>query len=104
MRVVYPTLIGEMHLKGVTAKELAEEAGWNPKYLSVVLNGHKTPKKAEQTLKTALNRIEVKRGLGKAPYEEIHTLEDLVAFYDVRDHEYATRLSAALGLSPAVSG
>ena len=33
-------LIGEMHLKGVTAKQLAKAAGWNPKYLSGVLNGH----------------------------------------------------------------
>lgn len=50
-------LIGEMHLKGVTAKELAAEAGWHPKYLSAVLNGHRAPKKAEVTLSTALNRI-----------------------------------------------
>ena len=50
-------LIGEMHLNGVTAKELAVEAGWNPKYLSVVLNGHREPKGAEQTLRDALSRI-----------------------------------------------
>lgn len=50
-------LLGKMHLAGVTSKELAAEAGWHPKYLSVVLNGHREPKGAEQTLRAALERI-----------------------------------------------
>lgn len=50
-------LIGEMHLSGVTAKQLAAEVGWNAKYLSVVLNGHKNPKHAEEKLREALSRI-----------------------------------------------
>ena len=50
-------LLGDMHLAHVTGKELAAEAGWHPKYLSVVLNGHRTPKGAEQTLRAALERI-----------------------------------------------
>lgn len=50
-------LIGEMHLNGVSQKQLAAEAGINPKYLSTVLNGHVTPKNAEQTLRAALERI-----------------------------------------------
>lgn len=50
-------LLGEMHLAGVTAKQLASEVGWNPKYLSVVLNGHKEPKGAEEKLRTALKRL-----------------------------------------------
>lgn len=54
-------LIGEMHLNGVTAKQLAEEVGWNPKYLSVVLNGHRNPKGAEQTLRSALSRLIAER-------------------------------------------
>lgn len=53
-------LLGEMHLAGVTAKQLAEEVGWNPKYLSVVLNGHKKPKGAEQKLNEALKRLKSK--------------------------------------------
>ena len=60
-------LIGEMHLAGVTAKQLAKEAGLNPKYLSAILNGHCNPKNAEQALRTALNQLiekekEEKRG------------------------------------------
>lgn len=50
-------IIGEMHLKCVTAKQLAAAVGWHPKYLSQVLNGHKTPKDAEQKLRVALSGI-----------------------------------------------
>lgn len=53
-------LIGEMHLLGVTSKELAVEVGWHPKYLSVVLNGHKEPKGAEDKLRAALSRLEAR--------------------------------------------
>lgn len=51
-------IIGEMHLKGITAKQLAEAVGWNSKYLSVVMNGHKKPKRAEEKLREALKRID----------------------------------------------
>ena len=50
-------LVGEMHTKGVTSKQLAKEVGWNPKYLSGVLNGHYEPKAAEKKLRTALGRL-----------------------------------------------
>lgn len=50
-------IIGEMHLAGVTAKRLAAEAGWNDKYLSVVLSGHRNPKGAEEKLRSALARL-----------------------------------------------
>lgn len=54
-------LVGEMHVKGITAKRLAAEVGWNPKYLSTVLNGHKAPKDAEEKLRAALARIETEQ-------------------------------------------
>ena len=57
-------LIGKMHLAGVTAKQLAEEANLNPKYLSGILNGHYEPKNAEQTLRMALNRLVEKKETG----------------------------------------
>lgn len=50
-------IIGEMHLSNITAKRLAEEVGWNPKYLSQVLNGRVTPKGAEEKLREALERL-----------------------------------------------
>ena len=56
-------LLGEMHLARVTAKQLAAEVGWNEKYLSVVLNGHREPKNAEQTLRAALARLVEKKAV-----------------------------------------
>jgi lambda repressor-like predicted transcriptional regulator len=53
-------ILGEMHLAGITAKQLAEEAGWHEKYLSAVMNGHRDPKGAEETLRAALGRIKSK--------------------------------------------
>ena len=50
-------IIGKMHLHGITAKELAAEAGINAKYLSTVLNGHKEPKNAKEKLFCALDRL-----------------------------------------------
>ena len=50
-------LIGEMHIRGFTAKQLAAEAGWHEKYLSAVLNGRRQPRLAEQTLRAALARM-----------------------------------------------
>lgn len=57
-------LLGDMHLAGVTAKQLAAEVGWHPKYLSNVLNGHREPKGAEAKLKDALNRLIGSKQLG----------------------------------------
>lgn len=47
-------VIGTMHVYNISFMELAEVIGWNDKYLSMVLNGHRTPKKAEQKIKAAL--------------------------------------------------
>ena len=51
------TIISQLHLNGITAKELATELGWNPKYLSQVLNSRVNPKGAEEKLTAALQRI-----------------------------------------------
>lgn len=50
-------LFGKMRVNKVKDAELAAEVGWHPKYLSAVLNGHKTPKGAEEKLSAALTRI-----------------------------------------------
>lgn len=49
-------IIGEMHVSGVTMKELAAEVGWHEKYLSSVMNGHRNPKGAEEKIREALTR------------------------------------------------
>ncbi len=50
-------VIGQMHLNKVKGIDLAREIGWNPKYLSQVLNGHETPKGAEKKVRDALERL-----------------------------------------------
>lgn len=50
-------LVGQLHMKKLTARRLAAEVGWNEKYLSAVLNGHRTPKRAQQVLEAALERL-----------------------------------------------
>ncbi len=50
-------LVGEMHLHKISALRLAKEVGWNPKYLSTVLNGHRTPAGAEKKLRDAMARM-----------------------------------------------
>lgn len=50
-------IVGEMHIAGITSKQLAAEAGWHEKYLSAVINGHRSPKNAERDLREALGRL-----------------------------------------------
>ena len=59
-------IIGEMHTNDITAKQLAAEVGWNPKYLSQVLNSRVNPKDAEEKLQEALDRIKKRRGCAAA--------------------------------------
>lgn len=50
-------IIGEMHLYGITGKMLAAALGWNPKYLSQVLNSPNPPEKAEGKIRNALESL-----------------------------------------------
>lgn len=50
-------IVGEMHIAGITSKQLAAEAGWHEKYLSAVINGHRSPKNAEKVLRGAIERL-----------------------------------------------
>ena len=50
-------VVGKLHLHGIPAKQLAAQIGWNPKYLSAVLNGHKAPKNAKVKIFEALNSL-----------------------------------------------
>ena len=43
-----------MHVYGITSLQLAEKLGWNPKYLSSVLNCKRRPKNAEITVLSTL--------------------------------------------------
>lgn len=46
-----------MHVHEISTLALAEELGWNPKYLSTVLNCKRCPKNAESIVMDALHRI-----------------------------------------------
>ena len=50
-------IIGRLHNNGLTAKQLAAHMGINEKYLSQVINGHKTPKGAEERFNAALDEL-----------------------------------------------
>lgn len=47
----------QMHLHKISAKSLANAIGWNEKYLSVVLHGHRRPSDAEGKVMTALHEL-----------------------------------------------
>ena len=50
-------IIGEIHNSGFTIKQVCEEAGLNPKYVSQVLNSNADSPKAKAKLWEALNRL-----------------------------------------------
>lgn len=50
-------LVGEMHLNGVSKKQLAEQLNVTPEYVSMVLNGHREPRRAEERFKEAVKML-----------------------------------------------
>lgn len=54
-------IVGKMHVYEITAITLAQKLGYNPKYLSAILNGHVAPKNAEQRLSAAINDLIVEK-------------------------------------------
>lgn len=55
-------IIGQMHLIGTTSSELSKQLGYNPKYVSAILNGKRSPKGAEEKFRKALQEIKMKKG------------------------------------------
>lgn len=50
-------LVGKMHNNRVSSQELAAKIGCSTKWLSMVLNGHCSPKGAEQRFNAALDEL-----------------------------------------------
>lgn len=50
-------IIGELHVNGITAKQLSAQLGYNPKYVSAILNGKKNPKGAEEKFRQAVREL-----------------------------------------------
>ena len=87
-------IIGQMHMHGFTAKQLAEEVGWTPEYVSYILNGHRNPKDAEVKLKKALLRLEIRKERREKGLSD--DLEELIK--EQTDKEYADKLREVLGI------
>lgn len=54
-------LIGNMHIHSITATELAGKLGLHPKYVSAILNGHRSPAGAQQRFEKAVADIIAER-------------------------------------------
>jgi transcriptional regulator with XRE-family HTH domain len=54
-------LIGDMHNAGVSRAEVARELGVSTAYVTMVLNGIRTPKGAEEKLRAAFERVKEAR-------------------------------------------
>lgn len=54
-------VVARMHLAKVTTKRLAEESGYTPEYVSMVLNGHRDTESAKAAILVALDRLEMKK-------------------------------------------
>lgn len=50
-------VVARLHLAKITKKQLAEEAGYTPEYISMVLNGHRDTENAKATILAALDRL-----------------------------------------------
>lgn len=54
-------LIGKMHNADVTQDELATELGWGKSYVSMILNGQRSPTDARSKLESAFEAIVTSR-------------------------------------------
>lgn len=50
-------VLGKMHIYGITSKKLSDKLSMHPKYVSMVLNGKREPKNAEQIFRAALDEL-----------------------------------------------
>ena len=50
-------LVGRMHNNGITNIDLANKLGYTKDYISMVLNGKKTPKGARERFEAAVEEI-----------------------------------------------
>jgi hypothetical protein len=55
------SFFGKMRAYKIKSLDLAKELGWHPGYLSMVLNGKRTPKGAEEKLSAALDSLIAKK-------------------------------------------
>lgn len=56
--------VGEAFVNDIPHKEIAKKAGYNPRYLSAILNGKRDPKDAETRIMSAIDEIIAERNAG----------------------------------------
>lgn len=54
-------IIGQLHLHKIAKKELAQKIGVTPEYVSMVLNGHRDPRDAQEKFRQAVCAIIAER-------------------------------------------
>lgn len=64
------SIVGEMHINGITGIMLAAELEWHPKYLSQVLNSSDPPKVSQKKITDALQRLIERKNRDNAMTEE----------------------------------
>lgn len=57
-------LIAKLHMNRISKKRLAEQLGYTPEYVSMVLNGHRSPNGAESEFAKALDELIQKKQNG----------------------------------------
>lgn len=57
-------VVGEMHLMRISKRQIAEQMGITPEYVSMVLNGHREPAGAECRFRKALAQLTEKNARG----------------------------------------
>ena len=60
-------IVGMLHTHRVKQAELAEEMGVTAQYVSMVLNGKKSPKGIDERMETAIQAIVDRRNSNQAP-------------------------------------
>ena len=50
-------ILSKMHIEKITSKRLAEHLGYSKEYVSMVLNGRREPKNAEQIFRQGLDEL-----------------------------------------------
>lgn len=50
-------VVGEMHIRKISIKQLAAQVGVTPEYISMVLNGHREPAGIEARMRKAIDEI-----------------------------------------------
>lgn len=60
-------IVGMLHTHRVKQAELAEEMGLTAQYVSMVLNGKKSPKGIDERMETAIQAIVDRRNSNQAP-------------------------------------